>query len=91
MIQERGLGPQDHLFTGPQGGLLTPSNWRNRIWHPAVLKAGIEPPATPHALRHTAISRWIAAGATAGPGSAINGANDRSRQVPETGCSNANA
>lgn len=63
MVEQRGLKPEDHLFTGPQGGLMTPSNWRKRVWYPAVEKAGIELPATPHALRHTAISGWIAAGA----------------------------
>ncbi|MCB1041184.1 MAG: site-specific integrase [Acidimicrobiales bacterium] len=64
MIRERGLGPRDHLFTGPKNGLLTPSNWRTQVWNPAVERAGIELPATPHAMRHTAISRWIRAGAT---------------------------
>jgi integrase len=63
MIDERGLGPNDWLFTGRDGGPMTPDNWRSRIWRPAVERAGIaDPQPTPHSLRHTAVAIWIAAG-----------------------------
>ena len=63
MIAERGLGPEDTLFTGRQGAPLRGSNFRPNIWKPAVTRAGLaEPLPTPHSLRHTAISLWIAAG-----------------------------
>ena len=42
---------------------MTPANWRTQIWRPGVKEAGIQLPATPHAMRHTAVSSWIAAGA----------------------------
>jgi integrase len=63
MIDERGSGPNDWLFTGRDGGPMTPDNWRSRIWRPAVERAGIaDPQPTPHSLRHTAVALWIAAG-----------------------------
>jgi integrase len=63
MIDERALGPNDWLFTGRNGGPMTPVNWRNRTWAAAVRRAGIaDPLPTPHSLRHTAVSLWIAAG-----------------------------
>ena len=63
MIDERRLGPGDWLFTGRDGGPMTPGNWRNRTWATAVTKAGIaDPQPTPHALRHTAVALWIATG-----------------------------
>jgi len=63
MIDQRGLGPNDWLFTGRDGGPMTPDNWRSRIWRPAVERAGIaDPQPTPHSLRHTAVAIWIAAG-----------------------------
>jgi integrase len=58
-----GRGPDDWLFAGADGGPLRATNWRSRVWRPAVAQAGLEPPPTPHALRHTAIAAWIAAGA----------------------------
>ena len=63
MIDERGLGANDWLFTGRDGGAMTTDNWRARIWRPAVERAGIaEPQPTRHSLRHTAVAIWIAAG-----------------------------
>ena len=63
MIAERGLGPEDTPFTGRQGAPLRGSNFRPNIWKPAVTRAGLAAPLpTPHSLRHTAISLWIAAG-----------------------------
>ncbi len=63
MIDERGLGPNDWLFTGSDDGPMTPGNWRNRVWAAASKRAGItDPQPTPHSLRHTAVALWIAAG-----------------------------
>jgi integrase len=56
-----GDGP-DGLFPGRDGGVLRPAAWRQRVWHPAVERAGLAP-LVPHELRHTAVSWWIADGA----------------------------
>lgn len=62
-IRERKLGPDDYLFAGERGGRMNPDNWRSRIFNPAAEQAGLgEPLPTPHALRHTAVSLWIASG-----------------------------
>jgi integrase len=46
------------------GGPVRPSNFRHRIWHPAVKRAGIAPPRPRvHDLRHTAAALAIQAGA----------------------------
>ncbi|MGC8628406.1 MAG: tyrosine-type recombinase/integrase [Acidimicrobiales bacterium] len=63
-IAGRGLAYDDWLFTGPEGGPMTPRNWRERVWRPSVERAHLAPPApTPHALRHTAVAAWVAVGA----------------------------
>ena len=60
----RGKGANDLLFTAPEGGPLRYSNFRSRIFDPAVKEAGLEGMGvTPHKLRHTAASLSIAAGA----------------------------
>ena len=41
-----------------------PANWRRDIWRPAVERAGLVPPPTPHAMRHTAVALWLKAGAS---------------------------
>ena len=62
-MQGASSGPDDWLFAGPHCGPLTAHNWRERVWHPAVKRAGLaDPHPTPHALRHTAVALWIAAG-----------------------------
>jgi integrase len=53
--------PDDLLFTAPDGGYLRAAGWRSRFWRPAVKAAGLEG-LTPHDMRHTAISIWLAAG-----------------------------
>lgn len=50
----------DLVFHAPQGGVIRPNLWRRRFWAPAVTAAKLTP-LTPHALRHTAVSIWIAA------------------------------
>jgi len=65
MISERGLRAHDWLFSGTRGAPMDPAVWRARVWRPAVRKAELaEPLPTPHALRHTAVALWIAAGVT---------------------------
>jgi hypothetical protein len=57
------VGPADaHVFTAEKGGVLRPSNFRRKVWLPAVRAAGLAP-LRPHDLRHTAVALWIAAGA----------------------------
>jgi integrase len=53
--------PGGYVFTAPDGGPLR-KNFRNRVWLPAIRKAGVAPLRF-HDLRHTAVSFWIAAGA----------------------------
>jgi integrase len=51
------------VFTGPDGGALRARQFRARRWLPAVNAAGLAP-LRPHDLRHTAVARWIADGAS---------------------------
>lgn len=54
-------GGADLVFPAPEGGPLRPSNWRRRVWAPAVRAAGI-PWGTRHALRHSQAALLIQAG-----------------------------
>ncbi|MHA3838258.1 tyrosine-type recombinase/integrase [Terrabacter sp. AAH1] len=60
--QCQGKGPEDLLFTAPDGGVLRLGNWRRRVFDPACRAAGVID-VTPHDLRHTAASLAIASGA----------------------------
>lgn len=62
MLATAGKGPDDYVFTSPQGGHLRLHNWRRRVFDPAVTAAGLEG-VTPHDLRHTAASLAVSAGA----------------------------
>ena len=53
---------REPLFVGPRGGRLYPNSWRRWRFDRAKMKIG-RPDITPHALRHTAASLAIAAGA----------------------------
>ena len=57
-----GRQPDDFVFSAPRGGVLRIRNFRRTGFEPAVAAAGLAP-LTPHALRHTAASLAIAAGA----------------------------
>lgn len=52
----------DWVFPAPGGGVLQPTSWRRRFWHPATQAAGLEGLRI-HDLRHTAVSLWIEHGA----------------------------
>ena len=56
------LGPDDLVFTAPEGGTLRLRNWRARVFDPARERVELGH-LTPHDLRHTAASLAIAAGA----------------------------
>jgi len=49
-------GPDAAIFSASDGSMVRLSNWRHRIWQPAVEQAGLPPGATPNVLRHTAAS-----------------------------------
>lgn len=55
-----GRGRDELVFTDLRGGVLRNSNWRDRIFRPAVLRCQATDPTfptiTPHDLRHTAAS-----------------------------------
>ncbi len=57
-----GRGENDFVFSSPRGDVLRNRNFRRAGFEPAVAAAGLGP-LTPHALRHTAASLAIAAGA----------------------------
>ncbi len=59
-----GGDPDDLVFTAPHGGPLRGSNWRHRVWQPALKETTIDPRFVPHELRHTAASLMIASGAS---------------------------
>jgi integrase len=55
--------PSDVVFTSPLGQPLRNSNFRRKIWNPAVESAGLAPGLRIHDLRHTCASLLIAQGA----------------------------
>lgn len=58
----RGQAPDDFVFRAPHGGVLRLSNFRRTVFDPAARTIN-RSDLTPHALRHTAASLAIAAGA----------------------------
>lgn len=57
--------PSDgYVFTTRNGEQLRSNNLRRREWADAVQAAGLVPAPTFHDMRHTAVSLWIAAGAS---------------------------
>ena len=57
-------GPDDLVFTSPLGSAIRAGSFRSRFWIPATTRAGLSG-LRMHDLRHTAVSLWIAHGATA--------------------------
>jgi integrase len=62
-IGARRHAADDLVFASPHGEPVRRTNWRRRYWLPAVERAGVHP-LRAHDLRHTAVSLWIAAGAS---------------------------
>jgi integrase len=58
-----GKTPRDLLFCSPEGEPVRLSNWRRRVWDPAVVATG-QTGLTPHDLRHTAASLGVSSGAS---------------------------
>jgi len=54
----------DLVFPQRSGRVLEPSDFRKRIFKPALLRAGLDPSFRIHDLRHTAASWYVQAGAT---------------------------
>lgn len=57
-------GPDDYVVQAPRGGPLRATQFRNRVWRPAVERAGL-PGLTIHQLRHSAVGLLITEGAHA--------------------------
>jgi integrase len=57
------LEPGALVFPAPEGGTMRASQFRRRVWQPAVEAAGLDPLRI-HDLRHTAVAFWNAAGAS---------------------------
>jgi integrase len=55
--------PDSFVFTGATGGLLRNSNFRRRVWRPAVRALGLPSDLRIHDLRHTCATLLIAQGA----------------------------
>jgi len=55
--------PDALLFTSPQGAPLRYSNFRTKVWRPTLERLDL-PPVGLHVLRHSAVARLIAAGAS---------------------------
>ncbi len=51
------------VFTSPEGHQVRSGNLCRRHWAPAVARAGLDG-FTFHDMRHTAVSLWVAAGAS---------------------------
>ncbi|WP_370326023.1 tyrosine-type recombinase/integrase [Euzebya sp.] len=51
------------IFTTPYGATWSATDFRDRVWKPALAAAGLDDTLTVHELRHTAASLLIAAGA----------------------------
>ena len=62
---ERGrYAPEELVFASMRGTPLQPSNFRQRVWDQALRRAGLESAGYRfHDLRHTCVSRLVAAGA----------------------------
>jgi len=56
--------PESLVFTTEQGTPVRQGNFRQRIFQPAAVRAGLKFVPTVHDLRHTAISLWLARGLT---------------------------
>jgi integrase len=51
------------LFPAKGGGYINEDNFRNRVWRPALIEAGLDESLSPYAMRHSYCSWLLAAGA----------------------------
>ena len=58
------FAPDALVFTGPDGGQIRQNGFRQRVFQPAAVRAGITPTPTVHDLRHTAASFMARSGFT---------------------------
>ena len=61
-LAEYGTGQDGFVFASPNGGPLSASGFRSRIFKPAV-ECSVVLPFTPHGLRHSHVALLIADGA----------------------------
>jgi integrase len=59
-----GKGPDELVFTSPQGRPLRYRNFLGRVWHPTLKRLGLSVVGI-HTLRHSAAARIVAAGGSA--------------------------
>jgi integrase len=63
-VERERYAPEELVFASMRGTPLQPSNFRQRVWDPALRLAGVESEGYRfHDLRHTCVSRLVAAGA----------------------------
>jgi hypothetical protein len=62
-LAERTLDPQAFVFTAPKGGQLRHNNFYQRLFCPALARAGLPAQVRFHDLRHTCAALLIAQGA----------------------------
>jgi integrase len=55
------VGPDELVFTAPEGGALRYRNFLARVWHPTLRRLGL-PVVGVHVLRHSAAARIVGAG-----------------------------
>lgn len=64
-LNDRTVSPE-HIFYSPEGNPYQPNNWANRVYRPFVKALHQEhpeiPELSPHELRHTRATLWIAQG-----------------------------
>ena len=57
-LRPKVLSGDELVVTGTRQGPLDLKNWRSRVWHPALVRAGVKR-AVPYDLRHTFASLMI--------------------------------
>jgi integrase len=62
LSEHMGRHPGELIFTAPDGGYIRRTNWRRRVWAPALEAAGLAG-IRPHDLRHFGAAVAIASGA----------------------------
>ena len=74
------------IFTTPTGDRVRLSNWRHRVWQPAVTQLEFPAWATPYVLRHTAASLMAQSGVPVTAAAAHSGTTPRCSCAPMRTC-----